>query len=94
MTRRAVGMCAVIMGAFAASPLHAQANAACPDTVTVGACFRLLLGEGDVTDATTRATTGAEVASGKSATDILDFNPRLAGAMLVPGLSNDDGALE
>jgi hypothetical protein len=86
-------MCAVIMGAFAASPLRAQTNAACPDTVTVGACFRLLLGEGDVTDATTRATTGAEVASGKAGSAIRDFLPRLAGALLFPGISNDEGAL-
>ncbi len=94
MSARTIGGIAAALVAISAPPaLGAQAGPTCPDTVTVGQCLRLSMGEGEVGEKTTRATTGADLVSGSVSSAIRDFLPRVAGAVLAPGLEADRGAL-
>lgn len=70
-------------------PAQAQPNQTCPGTITIGECLKRLMGEGAVKDETAKASTGADLASGILSSAIRDFLPRVAGAVLRPGLEED-----
>jgi hypothetical protein len=67
----------------------------CAGTLTVAECFRAMLGEytegqGEaVDDEVTRATTGAQAETDAVSTAVRDFLPRVAGALLLPGVDED-----
>lgn len=74
---------------FSPLPAQAQLTQTCPGTVTIGECLKRLMGENVVKEETVKATTGADLASGNVSSAIRDFLPRIAGAVLRPGLEED-----
>lgn len=74
---------------LATLPAQAQLNQTCPGTMTIGDCLKRLMGEGAVKDETAKAATGADLQSGTLSSAIRDFLPRVAGAVVRPGVEED-----
>jgi hypothetical protein len=81
---------------FTAAPASSQAGEVCPPAATLNQCFTGYLqaqSQAAVAELTAKATTGPQVTLPAAESAIRDFLPRLAGALIAPGLEEDREAL-
>lgn len=84
------------MSLAAAPPAGGQETSPCPPTATIEACFSGFLAaqtSGAVSELAAEATTGPQVTAPETETAIRDFLPRIAAALITPGLQGDQEAL-